>query len=172
VGANHFESERLVLLPHTANDFDDSFALWSDERVTLHIGGKPSTREEVWARVLRYVGHWAELGFGYWTLREKATGRFVGEVGFADFRREMTPPFGAAPEAGWVVMPWAHGRGFATEAVRAAIGWLEAARGRERTVCMINPENDASIRVASKCGYVEYGRTTYKGRLVILHERR
>jgi hypothetical protein len=37
--------------------------------VTRHIGGKPYTEEESWARFLRYFGHWLLLGFGYWPLR-------------------------------------------------------------------------------------------------------
>jgi hypothetical protein len=34
-----------------------------------------------------YIGHWALMGFGYWVIEEKATGEFVGDVGFADFKR-------------------------------------------------------------------------------------
>ena len=48
--------------PHTLDDFLDSFAMWSDPEVIRYIGGKPFTREEVWARLLRYAGHWAHAG--------------------------------------------------------------------------------------------------------------
>jgi RimJ/RimL family protein N-acetyltransferase len=157
--------------PHTLEDFGESAALWGDPVVTRHIGGRPFTNEEVWARLLRYAGHWGLLGFGYWVVREKATGRFVGEVGFADFKRDLEPSFGSSPEIGWVLSPWAHGKGFATEAVRAALAFGEAHFEWRDTVCMINPENAASIRVAEKCGYVEFARTTYKIGTVILYRR-
>jgi RimJ/RimL family protein N-acetyltransferase len=62
------------------------------------------------------------MGFGFWVVREKSTGRFVGEVGLANFRRDIEPSLGESKEAGWVLSPWAHGKGFATEAVRAALG--------------------------------------------------
>jgi RimJ/RimL family protein N-acetyltransferase len=59
-------------------------------------------------RLLRYVGHWAVLGFGYWVVEEKASGEFVGETGFADYRREMKPSLDGAPEIGWVLTPRFH----------------------------------------------------------------
>jgi RimJ/RimL family protein N-acetyltransferase len=164
------ETERLRMRPHSADDFDDLITMWSDERVTRHIGGRVSTGQETWARLLRYAGLWPLLGFGYWAVEERATGRFVGDVGFADFRREITPPL-RAPEAGWVLAPWAHGRGFATEALRAALAWADAHLQSASTVCIIDIGHAVSIRVATKCGYVESGRTTYMGDAIAIFER-
>jgi GNAT superfamily N-acetyltransferase len=64
--------------------------------------------------------------------QDRETGRFVGEVGFADFRRAITPALGDRPEAGWILSPSAHGRGFAREAMDAALGWIASA-GHSRT---------------------------------------
>jgi RimJ/RimL family protein N-acetyltransferase len=165
------QTERLILRGHTLADFDECLAMWSDPEVTRHIGGRPSTAEEVWTRLLRYVGMWALLGYGYWVVRERESGRFVGEVGLADFHREITPALEGAPEAGWVLAPWAHGRGFATEAVRAALAWGDANLDAPRTVCLIAPENAASIHVAEKCGFREFARTIFKDQPTILFER-
>jgi RimJ/RimL family protein N-acetyltransferase len=165
------DTGRLILRGHTLADYDESAAMWGDPQVTRNIGGRPSTPEEAWARVLRYGGLWALLGFGYWVVRERETGRFVGEVGLADFHREMTPPLGGAPEAGWVLAPWAHGHGFATEAVRAVLAWADANLPAPRTVCIIAPENAASIHVAEKCGYRQIAQGTYKGEPTLLLER-
>jgi RimJ/RimL family protein N-acetyltransferase len=164
------ETERLRLRPHTVADHADLAAMWGDDRVTRYIGGRASTAQESWARLLRYAGLWPLLGFGYWAVEDKATGRFAGDVGFADFRREMTPAL-HAPEAGWVLAPWAHGRGFATEALRAACAWGDLHLRSASTVCIIDVGHAASIRVASKCGYVESGRTTYMGVATALFER-
>lgn len=165
------ETPRLVLRGHVASDLADSAAIWGDPETTRHIGGRAFTREEVWRKILQVVGHWSLLGFGYWAVTERATGRFVGEVGFASFERELDPPFGRAPEAGWVLAPWAHGKGYATEAVRAGTAWLSERLGPVRTVCMIDPGNLPSIRVAEKCGYRRWAETTYHGDAVILFER-
>jgi RimJ/RimL family protein N-acetyltransferase len=165
------ETDRLTMRPHVIEDFDDSFAMWSDPEVIRFIGGQPSTREEVWARLLRYVGHWALLDFGYWVVREKESGRFVGEVGFANFRRQIEPPLDDMPEIGWALTPAAHGRGYATEAVRAALRWADAEWPATHTACIIAPENAASLRVAQKCGYVEWVRGVYKGKPTIQFRR-
>jgi len=157
------DTERLILRGHALSDFADSLAMWSDPLVTRFIGGgRPSTEEEVWTRLLRYVGHWALLGFGYWAVREKASGKFVGEVGFADLKREISPSIKGTPETGWVLSPSAHGRGLATEAVRAILAWAETHFEAPRTVCLIALDNLPSIRVAHKVGYREILRTTYK----------
>jgi RimJ/RimL family protein N-acetyltransferase len=89
------ETSRLMLRAHRVEDFAASAALWGDRDVTRYITGKPLTNEEVWSRLLRYAGHWQWLGFGYWVVEEKASGRFIGEMGFADYRREIEPSIAA-----------------------------------------------------------------------------
>jgi RimJ/RimL family protein N-acetyltransferase len=163
------ESPRLILRGHRAGDLADSLALWSDPEVVRHIFGKPQGREEVWARVLRYIGHWAATGYGFWHVRERATDRFVGEVGIAEFQREIAVSFDGAPEAGWAFVPSAHGKGYATEAMTAVLAWSDAAH--PRTVCIISPGNAGSLRVAAKLGFRELARTDYKTSEVIVFER-
>ncbi|SDQ93412.1 Protein N-acetyltransferase, RimJ/RimL family [Rhizobiales bacterium GAS191] len=165
------DTERLTLRGHRLDDFEDSAAMWADAEVTRHITGKPFTREESWTRVLRYAGHWVLLGYGYWVVRERATGRFVGEVGFADYRREIEPSLDGTPETGWVLAPWAHGKGFADEAVEAALAWGAAHLRPGRSVCIIAPDNLASIKLAQRRGYRELRRTNYHGRQIIVFER-
>jgi RimJ/RimL family protein N-acetyltransferase len=165
------DTPRLSLRPHSLDDFTDSIAMWADPDVVRHISGKPSTEEEVWSRLLRYAGHWSLMGFGYWAVRERATGRFVGEVGLANFHRALDVPFHGLPEAGWVLAPWAHGQGFASEAVAVALEWAETHFGSPRAWCIIAPENGPSIRVAQKAGFREHSRTTFHGDPTIVFER-
>jgi RimJ/RimL family protein N-acetyltransferase len=78
----------------------------------------------------------------------------------------------AFPELGWALVPSAHGKGYATEALRAAIAWGDTHFESDRTVCIIDPGNDASARVADKLGLREYSRVTNKeGEIKILLER-
>ena len=162
---------RLLLRRHRPDDFPAVLAMWSDPAVTRHIGGKPSTREECWARFLKYFGHWELVGYGYFVIEERASASFVGEVGFGDFRRELEPSIDGAPEIGWALNVRMHGRGYATEAARAALAWGDANFPSPRTVCIIDPGNTASIRVAEKLGYHEVCRTTYRSEPTILYER-
>jgi RimJ/RimL family protein N-acetyltransferase len=163
------ETSRLILRGPRASDLDDSLSLWSDPAVTRHIGGRPFGREDVWSRILRYIGHWAVAGYGFWHVRDRATDRFVGEVGLADFQRDLTISFDGAPETGWVLAPWSHGKGYATEAMTAVLAWSEAAH--PRTVCIIDPPNLASRRVAARLGYRELGLADYRTTQVIVFER-
>ena len=164
------ETDRLRLRGHRLDDFSHCAALWSDPEVTRYIGGVPLTPEDAWARLLRYAGHWSLLGFGYWVAEEKATAAFLGEVGFADLKREIEPSLGSTPEAGWVFATGAHGRGLATEAVLAIHDWGRSHFATAQSACLIHPENAASLRLAARIGYQETASSHYKGRpAIILH---
>ena len=126
---------------------------------------------------MNYRGHWAVMNFGYWAVEEKSSGLYIGDVGFSDFKREIVPSIEGLPELGWVIAPSHHAKGFATEAVGAAVQWgvLNFARVLpkiDRMVCMIAPENASSLRVASKCGFIEYLRTKFQDSDSIMFQRR
>jgi RimJ/RimL family protein N-acetyltransferase len=70
-----------------------------------------------------------------------------------------------------VLAPWAHGQGFAGEAVTAVLAWADGVLRAPRTVCIIDPDNAASLRVAARAGFREVTRTTYKGGPTVLFER-
>ncbi len=162
---------RLTLRGHRPADLDASAAMWGDAAVTRFILDHPATREETWARLLRYAGHWALLDFGYWLVEETATGRLVGDVGFGDYQRALEPSLDGMPEVGWVLAAWAHRQGFATEAVSAVMAWSETALAGRATACIIDPDNAASLRIATRFGYREVARTSYKGAPVIVFRR-
>jgi RimJ/RimL family protein N-acetyltransferase len=147
--------------------------MWADPLVVRYIGGKPFAPEETWARLLRYTGHWALLGFGYWIVEEKVSGEFAGEAGFAHNKRDLgeSSLLSGVPEIGWAFVARVHGRGYATEVVRAITAWGDAHLEAARTGCIIDPENRASIRVAEKYGYAQRQRVLYKGHEVLVFVR-
>jgi RimJ/RimL family protein N-acetyltransferase len=161
-------TERLTLRPYTVTDFEESAAVWGDAEVVRYIG-QPATREMSWYRTLRYIGHWQAFGYGMWAVRDHA-GRFMGDVGISHFHRDIDPPI-TAPEAGWVLATWAHGKGFASEALAAALRWFEDAHGAQDITCIIDPPNAPSLRVAAKHGFVETRRAVYHGDEVIVLTR-
>jgi RimJ/RimL family protein N-acetyltransferase len=172
------ETQRLRLRPHRREDFPSCVALWADHNVTRYIGGRPFTREEVWARFLRYAGSWHWLGFGYWAVEEISSGQFIGEIGFAQNERTFDPPLvlldgsgRTMPEVGWVLAPQFHGKGYASEAVRAALAWGDTHIAASGSFCIIHPDHSASIRVAHKCGFVEFARSSYQSEPTILFTR-
>ena len=166
------ETARLVMRLHRVDDFDASAAMWADPEVVRHISGVPASREQSWARILRYSGHWTLLKYGLWLVEERETGKFVGEVGFGDFGREIQPSFDGMPELGWVLARDAHGKGYATEAARASLQWAQTHFAPSTQIaCMIAPGNVGSVRVAEKCGFRLWQQGHYKNDPVLLYIR-
>jgi RimJ/RimL family protein N-acetyltransferase len=161
------ETPRLILRPHRLDDYEACCFLTSDPAAVRMIFQNPLTPEESWHRMLRFVGHWALLGYGLLLVEEKATGQVVGEVGIADFHRGLGPDFDPFPEMAWMMTSDVHGRGYATEAATAMLRWMETAFAPERVVCIIDPHNAASLRVAEKLGFHAFGNAEYKGKAVL-----
>ena len=165
------ETERLRLRARRLEDFSFFRDMWADPQVTHYIDGEPRSEEDTWTKFLRMIGHWAALGYGYWAVEEQASGRLVGEAGFGDFRRVMEPSLKGTPEMGWAFASFAHGKGYATEAVRAAAAWGDAFFKGGRTSCIIGICNAPSVRLAEKAGFTRAGTAQYHGEEVMLFYR-
>lgn len=153
------ETERLLLRQPELSDFDASAAMFADSQVVTHIGGTPLDRETAWTRFLRDGGHWHYQSFGLFSVIEKASGAYVGKLGFARFERDLGPLARTAVEMSWTLAAGFHGRGYATEAGRAAQVWFDS-RFAMRTACLIAPDNQSSLRLAARLGYAEIDRLT------------
>jgi RimJ/RimL family protein N-acetyltransferase len=165
------ETERLILRVQTLEDFPAFAAMWADPVVTRFIGGAPLSEEDAWAKFLRIAGHWALMGYGFWGIFEKEGGRRIGEAGILNVKRDIVPSFHDVPEIGWGLLPEVHGKGYATEAVMAILRWAENHFGKVRMVCIIDPANGPSLRVAERCGFKAFANTTYKGDPTVVLER-
>ncbi len=114
-----------------------------------------------------------DIGSGWVTVSgrwRRKSGTFVGEVGYASLHRDIQPPL-HMPEFGWVLATPFHGRGYATEAVRTATAWGDQQFGAQQTICIIDPENLRSIRVAEKCRFKVSHQASYKGGSIIVFAR-
>jgi RimJ/RimL family protein N-acetyltransferase len=138
------DTERLRFRPLDMGDVDELVALHEDPLVARFIG----SRDRAWmVSFIRMVEEeWAERGRGRVAVVERESGRFLGRGGLKHW-----PQFDET-EVSWVLRPEARGRGYATEAGRAALAW-----GFERfelpyMMAMIQPENTASIPVAERLG--------------------
>jgi RimJ/RimL family protein N-acetyltransferase len=166
------ETSRLRLRPHRVADFERYAVLWLPSQTPQDVDPLPPlTKEEAWARLLRFVGHWAHFGYGLFLIEDARTGELVGEVGCAHFWRGVHASFDPALESAWRVTASRRREGIALESMRAVLEWFDATVRIERTVCMIHPSNGPSLRVAARLGYHEYRREPYKGNTVLLLER-
>jgi len=156
------ETDRLILRPHMLADFEAYAAMFQQPEFTRHTTGRPLTREDAWTKMIRHGGHWMMLGHGYWAVALKSTGEFIGEVGFADFKRQIAPSLEGKLEAGWGLLAERHGRGYADEALKAALNWAGMHFPGREIVCMIAPENAASLRLADRNGFMVWTKSRYK----------
>jgi len=166
--APRIETDRLVLRALRAEDLDPLWAIWSNEEVVRFLGGNPLSREETWRRTLAACGQWPVAGFGYWIVELKADQRVVGQLGFADFKRDMEPRLEGLPELGYVFDTSVQGQGLAFEGCKAALEWANSELDASSYPAIISPENNASIRLAERLGFVREPDAIYRDAPVAL----
>lgn len=166
------QTERLTLRPFRAADADAQAAMMGDCEVMRHLGGHPLSREDSWRKLLGGHAMWSLFGFGYWAVERRAGGAMIGQIGFADFQRDMIPTVAGLPEMGWLFAREAAGQGYATEAAAACLAWIDEALRPLQTVAIIDHANTASIRVAEKCGFDARQDALYRGESILLFTRR
>jgi len=95
----------------------------------------------------------------------------AGQTGFFFGSRDLGDDFDPFPEAGWVLDPAYQGRGFGVDAVTAAHDWFDRVVAG-RTVCIITPENQSSLRIAQAVGYEPLREAQIDGDEVMLMTRK
>ena len=166
------ETERLLLVPPARADFEALVRLWSLPEVYRYIGGQARPKAQLWSAFLANIGAWVEMGHGMWPVKRRDTGALIGQVGFPCALRGHGAGFDEYPEAGWLFEGAAQGQGFAQEAMQAALAWFDGAGLADRCVCMIDPQNTPSVRLADKLGFVKTRMSIYEGDELQLFERR
>jgi ribosomal-protein-alanine N-acetyltransferase len=155
---HELETERLRLRPLTAADEEDYHGLFSDPEVVRYLGpGGVRSREENRAALETAVEHWRRHGYGIWKVTERVGGRFVGRCGlrYLDGVNAVELLY-TLHKAFW-------GRGLATEAAAAAVGFAFGRAGLARLVALADPENRASQRVMEKLGFRYERSARFKG---------
>jgi ribosomal-protein-alanine N-acetyltransferase len=143
------ETERLVLRRWQPGDRAPFAAMNADPQVMEHFPA-PLTPEESDALVDRIETGFARDGYGLWALETKDDGTFIGFTGLAlqTFPAHFTP----AVEVGWRLARAAWGRGYASEAARAAIDFGFGTVGLDEIVSMTAATNVRSQRVMQRIG--------------------
>jgi RimJ/RimL family protein N-acetyltransferase len=162
------ETERFLLRPHEPGDFEAYYAMSSDP---VPYAPVLTDRRTGWTKFLAQIGHWAAFGYGDFAVIEKGTGRYLGVTGLVRRERGLGAGFDDFDEAAWWFVASDRGTGIGAEATPAMQAWYDARRGPVRTVCIIAPQNEASLRIAARLGYREYDRCEYGGDETVMLER-
>jgi RimJ/RimL family protein N-acetyltransferase len=147
------ETERLRLRPwRAADDLPALAATCADAEVMRWVPPhRPLRAEESAALLERIEAHWREHGYGLWAVEPRADG--AGCIGFAGLAiPSFLPGVLPAVEVGWRLDRAWWGRGLATEAARASVGYGFETLRLASVVSIIDARNERSLRVAAKLG--------------------
>jgi RimJ/RimL family protein N-acetyltransferase len=142
-------TERLWLRTWREPDRAPFAALNADPEV-MQFFVAPFTREQSDTLIERIEAHIREHGFGLWAVELRAEQRFVGFVGLAV--TTFPAPFTPCVEIGWRLARDAWGRGYASEAARAALRFGFETLAPEEIVAYTVPDNIRSRRVMERIG--------------------
>jgi RimJ/RimL family protein N-acetyltransferase len=152
------ETERLKLRQLTIDDRDAVARTIGDPEVMKFLGGKPQTQVwEIWRSLSATLGHWALRGYGSYAVEVKATGKLAGRIGL------LNPVGWPDLELAWTLDRGHWGKGYATEAARAAGRAAVTHLKVDRLISLIHPDNLASQRVAERLGATREGKTDFFG---------
>lgn len=138
------ETERLSFRRLGMEDLDSLLALQSDPAYRRYMSTFDRAGLEGYLRSV--AEEWSERGHGRVAILDRESGRFLGRTGLKHW-----PQFDET-EVGWVLRPDARGHGYATEAARAALAWGFQQFDLPYITAMIQPGNDASVKVAERLG--------------------
>ena len=156
-------TDRLELWCPQASDREGLRALIEPGEVRRFLGGMEPDDHDVFMRLLRNAGSWALYGYGTFIVRERGSDAIVGNCGVFHSWRGFGAGLDDVAESGWIIAQSAWGKGYALEAMAAALAWFEREHGRRQTLCMIEQGHRASEAVAAKLGYTAFDRVEEEG---------
>lgn len=158
------ETERLTLRPFREADVAPFFELSQDPDVMRYVGDRRvPTLQEAWRGIAGWIGHWALRGYGQWAIEERSSGRLIGRAGI------INPAEWPGAEVGYLLGRAWWGHGYATEAARAAMDWGFEQFDFSDLISLIDPDNTASIAVATRLGESLRGETDLLGNRVLIY---
>ena len=140
------QTGRLLLQPVWGGDLADLCALKGDPRAFAVMLGGVRSAVETAEELAADVQFWGRHGFGMWTVRERASGNFVGLVGI------LERPDGRGMALRFALRAEVQGHGYASEAAAGALRFGHERAGLRRIVAVARENNFASRMVLGAIG--------------------
>jgi len=143
------ETPRLLLRHLVMDDLDELFALYSDPEIRQYfpesVLNYDDTKDELeW----HMNGHPTYPELGLWATIHKETGKFIGRCGLLPWEIDGKLEI----EIAYLLDKKFWHQGLATEAARGIMRYGFERLSLARLICLIDPDNIASQRVAGKIG--------------------
>lgn len=153
------ETSRLTLRYITSRDAEALMPILGDPEVMrfsiIGVHSKKQIKQFIEQRLLSYL----ERGFGLYALVHKQNQELIGYCGFFIQSIEQK----SEVEIGYRLAKKYWGQGLATEAAQAVLEYGQQRYNFKRFICLIEPQNTRSIRVATKLGMKLEKKLIYYG---------
>jgi RimJ/RimL family protein N-acetyltransferase len=159
------ETERLLLREMTVEDASFVLELLNEPSFIRHIGDRGVRTVEQARRYLLEgaIASYRRLGFGMYLVTLKRDGAPVGMCGLV--KREGLDHV----DLGFAFPPRHWSQGYASESARAVVEHARRDVGLERIAAIATPDNQTSIRLLGKLGFVFERAMRLPGESVDLH---
>ncbi len=153
------ETSRLTLRYLTSRDTEALTPILGDAEVMrfsiIGVHSQKQIKQFIEQRLLSYLEH----GFGLYALVHKQNQELIGYCGFFIQSIEQQ----SEVEIGYRLAKKYWGQGLATEAAKAVLEYGQQRYNFKRFICLIEPENVRSVRVATKLGMELEKKIIYYG---------
>ena len=153
-------TQRFELWIPQARDMEGMLELVQHPETHRYLGPMGTTGSHM-SRILRNVGSWLVYGYGLLVVKRKGDPAPIGNCGIFHTHRDLGDDFDDRPEAGWIISAGNTGQGVASEVMEAILAWFDAEHGGE-LMCMIDPDNAPSLRLAEKLGFIDLRTATMR----------
>lgn len=153
---NIIESERLYFRLMEHKDEDALFEIWGDSE-TMRYCGNTAKRERI-PKIIEYDrNQYEKHGNSVFALVQKTDNKLIGICG-----GKLDEDDVLCVEAILHLNKTAWGKGYGTEALKAYIAWLKAAKKASLVYASAHPDNNASLNMIRKCGFIQKGFKQYE----------
>lgn len=143
------ETKRLILRHMEIGDLASLYAFYSDPEVRRYFPDGTLTLEETREEVEWFLnGHPKFPDLGLWATVLKKTNQLIGRCGLLHWTIDGQDEI----EVAYLLGKEYWGQGFGTEAAQGVLDYGFQKLGLSRLICLIDQENLASIKVATKIG--------------------
>jgi ribosomal-protein-alanine N-acetyltransferase len=163
---NKVTTDRLELKPMELTDAPALFSFWSDPAVTKHMNIEAFTDVAQAEQMISLLQELSQEGKACrWTITLRQPFEIIGSCGFNYLDHENK-----RAEIGYDLGRFFWGSGYASEAIRAMLGFGFEQLGLNRIEAKVEPENVSSIKLLKRLQFTEEGRLREyemsKGKLV------
>ncbi|HOB12666.1 MAG TPA: GNAT family N-acetyltransferase [Novosphingobium sp.] len=156
------ETERLVLRPPSADDLPWIEAAMNTPAVIRYLGGETRSAAEVAESLSADIAAFAPGTWRHWTVWLRDEDIRVGRCGLFHVRAEAAPALlRGQSEIGWTLAEMHWGKGYASEAARAVLGYAFRQLGLTEIFSQTSDSNRASTRMMQRLGFARFPELDY-----------